>query len=55
MGRLDAELDADLKAMELSFHVRLIGTFPPDLICAPADTDAASWLASNNQDFDQFQ
>ena len=53
-ARLDAELDAVLKAMESSFHVRLIGTFEPDLIWAPADADAATWLAQNYPDFDQF-
>jgi hypothetical protein len=54
MAVLDGELDAALKATERSFHVRLIGTFAPDLICAPAHTKAASWLAKNYQDFDQF-
>ena len=54
MPVLDTELDAALKAMELSFHVRLIGTFSPDLICAPADVQAAPWLDQNHPDFDQF-
>jgi hypothetical protein len=54
MTRLDAELDAALKAMESSFHVRLIGTFGGDLVCAPADANAATWLEENGADFDQF-
>jgi hypothetical protein len=54
MTRLDAELDAVLKAMESSFHVRLIGTFAPDLIWAPVDAVAAPWLEKNNPDFSQF-
>jgi hypothetical protein len=53
MGR-DAEFKAALRAMEASFHVRLIATFEPDLVCAPANDDAAAWLASANPDFDQF-
>lgn len=40
--------------MESSFHVRLIGTFAPDLIWAPADAEAGPWLAQNYLDFDQF-
>ncbi|MGH7927346.1 MAG: hypothetical protein ACREQV_06100, partial [Candidatus Binatia bacterium] len=40
--------------MEASFHSRLIGTFPPELVWAPADAEAASWLATNYLDFDQF-
>lgn len=54
MTGLDTELDAALKAMEASFHVRLIGTFDPDLIWAPAGFDAAVWLAQNCPEFDQF-
>ena len=54
MTGLDAQFAAALRAMEASFHVRLIGTFTPDLIWAPADADAATWLQSNNPDFDQF-
>jgi len=54
MPVLDAELDAALKAMDLSFHVRLIGTFAPDLVYAPAEAHAASWLAQNYPIFDQF-
>jgi hypothetical protein len=40
--------------MEASFHVRLIGTFDQDLIWAPANVEAAPWLAENYLDFDQF-
>jgi CBS domain-containing protein len=54
MNGLDTELDAALEAMEGGFHVRLISTFAPDLVWAPADNDAASWLAANNPEFDQF-
>ena len=54
MGNLDAELDAALAAMGASFHVRLIGTFEPDLVWAPVDAMATRWLAENNPDFDQF-
>lgn len=51
---LDAELDSALRAMEASFHVRLIGTFTPTLVFAPAGADARSWLADNYLEFDQF-
>jgi len=54
MNGLDTELGAALEAMEGSFHVRLISTFVPDLVWAPADEDAASWLAANSPEFDQF-
>ena len=54
MAGLDIELETALKAMETSFHVRLIGTFKPDLVWAPAEADAVAWLAENNPDFDQF-
>ena len=54
MAGLDRELETALKAMEASFHVRLIGTFAPDLVWAPAEADATAWLAKNNPDFDQF-
>lgn len=50
----DAEFEAALRAMEASFHVRLIGTFAPELVWASADAQAASWLATNYLDFDQF-
>lgn len=48
------DFEAALQAMEASFHVRLIGTFEPDVVCAPADDDASRWLARANPDFDQF-
>lgn len=51
---LGSELQAALKATERSFHVRLIGTFGSDLVWAPPDAEAASWLADNSPDFDQF-
>jgi hypothetical protein len=54
MAGRDAEFEAALRAMEASFHVRLIGTFEPALVCAPAEADATAWLAMNNPDFDQF-
>jgi CBS domain-containing protein len=54
MTGLDTELEEVLKAMEASFHVRLIGTFDPDLVWAPAEAGASTWLAENNPDFDQF-
>jgi hypothetical protein len=54
MAGLDGELDGVLKAMESSFHVRVIGTFAPDLIWAPAEAEAGPWLAQNYPDFDQF-
>ena len=51
---LDSEMQAALSALEASFHVRLIATFPPDLVWAPANVEAAGWLAGNFQEFDQF-
>ncbi len=51
---LASELDAALKAMEASFHVRSIATFAPDLACAPAGDVAAKWLDANYPSFDQF-
>jgi hypothetical protein len=54
MAGLDAEIEVALRAMKASFHVRLIGTFEPDLVWAPAEANAAAWLAKNNPDFDQF-
>jgi len=53
VGR-EAEFQSALKAMEASFHVRVIGTFSPELVWTPADVEAASWLATNYLDFDQF-
>src|SRR5437899_10933759 len=54
MSGLSTELEAALSAMEASFHVRLISTFDEDLVCAPADEEAARWLMANHPDFDQF-
>src|SRR5258708_6144342 len=54
MTALSRELNAALKAMELSFHVRLIGTFDDELIWAPSDVEAVPWLDANYPDFDQF-
>ena len=54
IAALSAEFDAALRAMEGSFHVQLIGTFDQDLVCAPANANAATWLAANNLDLDQF-
>jgi predicted transcriptional regulator len=49
-----SDLDAALKAMESSFHVRLIATYSPDLVYAPANEVATRWLETANADFDQF-
>ncbi|HQR31172.1 MAG TPA: CBS domain-containing protein [Blastocatellia bacterium] len=54
MANLQAELEVALAAMEASFHVKLISTFKPDLICAQVDDEATAWLSSRAQDFDQF-
>ena len=54
MSGLSTDLEAALKALGASFHVRLIGTFDPDLVWAPAEAAAAPWLAKNYPDFDQF-
>ncbi len=54
MRHRDAELEAALKAMEASFHVRLIATFGPDLAWAPAEALADAFLADSDPDFDQF-
>lgn len=51
---LKAELELAWKALEESFHVRLIGTFGDDLVRAPADAPAGPWLNEANPDFDQF-
>lgn len=53
-GGLDAELEATVRAVEASFHVRSIATFEAGLMTAPADVIASSWLAQNGLDFDQF-
>src|SRR5689334_2935516 len=54
MDNLNADLDAALRAMEASFHVRAIATFDPDLVWVPHDAPADEWLRDNNPDFDQF-
>lgn len=54
MSQLADEFDAALRASETGFHVRLIGTFDPELVWAPGDVDATTWLRQNNPDFDQF-
>jgi hypothetical protein len=46
--------EAARQATKAAFHVRLIGTFEPDLVCAPADAIADAWLATAHPDFDQF-
>ena len=48
------EFQASLRAMEASFHVGLIATFEPDMVCAPAHALAAPWLAEAKEEFDQF-
>lgn len=53
-AELMAELNTALEAMAASFHVRLIGTFAPNLLCASADEDSTTWLANSGQEFDQF-
>ncbi|MEO8360755.1 MAG: CBS domain-containing protein [Vicinamibacteria bacterium] len=47
-------MEVALRAMDASFHVKLIGTFHPSLLCAPAEAPAQSWLRDNPSDFDQF-
>jgi hypothetical protein len=54
VAALEQELEAALTAMEAGFHVRLIATFEPDLVCAPAGAPASEWLARNDPNFDQF-
>jgi len=51
---LRAQLEAALVAMDRGFHVSLIGTFGEDLVCAPADANADTWLAANCPEFDHF-
>lgn len=51
---LHEDLDGALSATEASFHVRLVATFEPKLVAAPADADAEKWLATNHPNFDQF-
>src|SRR5438094_703685 len=40
MTGLDRELEIALRAMGAGFHVRLISTFDPELVYAPAESDA---------------
>lgn len=52
---LDGELQTAMRAMEVGFHVGLIGTFKPDLVCVRAEDNAANWLElEETEDFDQF-
>jgi len=54
MSHLSRSFKAARDATQAAFHIRLIGTFDPDLVCAPADADAGAWLAAAPADFDQF-
>ena len=54
MTHLSRSFEAAREASKAAFHIRLIGTFDPDLVCAPPDVDADSWLAGAQTDFDQF-
>jgi hypothetical protein len=54
MSHLTQSFEAAREATKAAFHVRLIGTFEPDLVCAPADANAEAWLAEAQPDFDQF-
>ena len=54
MSALTRSFEAAREATRAAFHVRLIGTFEPDLVCAPADAIADAWLATAQPDFDQF-
>ena len=54
MTHLSRAFEAAREAAKDSFHVRLIGTFDPELVCAPARADADAWLAAAPVDFDQF-
>ena len=51
---LTRSFEAAREATKAAFHVRLIGTFEPDLVCAPAGAIADAWLATAQPDFDQF-
>lgn len=51
---LTRSFEAAREAAKAAFHVRLIGTFEPDLMCAPADANADAWLATAQPDFDHF-
>ncbi len=54
MSHLSRSFDAAREATKAASHVRLIGTFEPELVCAPADANADAWLADAPRDFDQF-
>ena len=40
MSHLSRSFEAAREATKAAFHIRLIGTFDPDLVCAPADASA---------------
>jgi len=46
--------EAAREAAKAAFQVRLIGTFEPDLVCAPGGEIADTWLATAPTDFDYF-
>src|SRR5262245_53615242 len=54
MSYLTRSFEAAREATRAAFHIRLIGTFEPELVCAPADVNADAWLAAAQPDFDQF-
>ena len=54
MSALTRSFEAAREATKAAFHVRLIGTFEPNLVCAPADAIADAWLATAQPDFDRF-
>ena len=54
MAVLTRSFEAAREATKAAFHVRLIGTFEPDLVCAPVDAIADAWLDTAPPDFDQF-
>jgi hypothetical protein len=54
VSRLSQTFEAAREATKAAFHIRLIGTFEPDLVCAPAEAKADAWLADAQPDFDQF-
>ena len=54
MSQLAHSFEAAREATKAAFRIRLIGTFDPDLVCAPDDADAEAWLAQAPADFDQF-
>ena len=50
----DSELARTLPAMEDGFQARLIATFDPDLVCAPAEAGVLRWLEDADPDLAQF-